>query len=302
MGKHFQFGWTFSDRSLTVLDDHEIQKPGNNRHHDSEPQCSGSIKEVSFQRAFGLLLPVGADVSEVLGEHSHSSTGSMMRKSPEALLRPSPADPSKPPEPLVCQKQGRLEIDELKRVGYTAGVGYTHGSKPAESSLVEKPETEKWTSPLLKNDSELLLKIAQVSGRSEQNIRGILDRYAVVDPNSYPWCTIGKLFAGWNSNFSSPALAGSGVLVGPNLILTASHLMPWGKPGGWVRFVPAFNIGDEPFGSSYVTECYGVQNTDNVTALDYVICHLDTPLGNTCGWMGTQSWGDDDNYKANSHD
>ncbi len=63
-----------------------------------------------------------------------------------------------------------------------------------------------------------------------------------------------------------------------------------------MRFVPAYFDGTEPFGHSYIEAYRGVENEDDVTGLDYVICKLYTPLGNSVGWMGSQSFGDDDNY------
>jgi len=41
-----------------------------------------------------------------------------------------------------------------------------------------------------------------------------------------PWCTIGKVFTGRDSNFNVPIWTGSGVMVGKNLLLTASHVVP----------------------------------------------------------------------------
>ena len=70
-----------------------------------------------------------------------------------------------------------------------------------------------------------------------------------------------------------------------------------------MRFIPAYNNPEiasdpsEPFGSSWISQAYGVERNDNnIDGFDYVICNLVVPLGNTCGWMGTQLWDDDDNY------
>ena len=65
-----------------------------------------------------------------------------------------------------------------------------------------------------------------------------------------------------------------------------------------MRFVPAFNNGVEPFGSSYVKEWHGIKNAEKVDGLDYVICVLYTPLGKTLGWMGAQAYGNDNDYKG----
>ncbi|HJQ56442.1 MAG TPA: hypothetical protein VJ890_06025 [Vineibacter sp.] len=123
---------------------------------------------------------------------------------------------------------------------------------------------------------------------------------------SYPWCTIGCVFVGDGTDFANPIASGSGVLVGHNLMLTASHVAPWGRGPGqwWMRFVPGYRYGDrdpEPHSSSYVERFYGTfSDIDDFEASgqDYVICKLYRPLGNALGWMGTRSFGYEDDYFA----
>lgn len=50
--------------------------------------------------------------------------------------------------------------------------------------------------------------------------------------DQYPYNTIGKIFAGANLNFADPLWTDTGVLVGPDLLLTASHTVLWVSPGG----------------------------------------------------------------------
>jgi hypothetical protein len=109
---------------------------------------------------------------------------------------------------------------------------------------------------------------------------------------NYPWCTIGIVF-------NSRGEQGSGVLVGPNLLLTAGHVAPWGQNPWSMEFVPAFRAGHRPFGSSFVEHYRGYNTTQpsfEASGKDYVICKLYTPLGQSLGWMGTQSWGNEDEY------
>lgn len=130
----------------------------------------------------------------------------------------------------------------------------------------------------------------------------MLTRHAVTNAKAYPWRTIGKVFVGRDLNFNSHIWWGSGVLVGKNLLLTAGHVAPWGLPGWWMRFVPAYNNGSEPpeYPSSYVESYRGYHQEGEVNGLDYVICKLYTPLGNTVGWMGSRSFGNDDGYLKGS--
>ena len=116
---------------------------------------------------------------------------------------------------------------------------------------------------------------------------------------SYPWCTLGQVLVGYS--LGTELWSGSGVLVGRNLLLTASHVAPWNRGPGqwWMRFVPGRRITDEPNGSSYVESFYGTYSDVNnfeASGTDYVICKLYTPLGNALGWMGSRSFGSEDDY------
>ncbi|SDC56052.1 Trypsin [Geodermatophilus telluris] len=106
----------------------------------------------------------------------------------------------------------------------------------------------------------------------------------------YPWRTIGKVY--------TPTGGGTGYLVGPNLVLTAGHVMPWDQANWWVQFIPAYRSGDSnptPFGSSYVSEYRGYRpQGSSPFGYDYAVCRLYQPLGNALGWLGTRSAGDGD--------
>lgn len=110
---------------------------------------------------------------------------------------------------------------------------------------------------------------------------------------TYPWRCIGIVF-------SNGVSQGSGVLVGPNLMLTASHVAPWGASPWFMEFVPAFRLGDpnpRPFGSSFVSEYRGIRDDAiDPSGYDYVICRLYNPLGQALGWMGSVAFGDEDEY------
>jgi hypothetical protein len=129
--------------------------------------------------------------------------------------------------------------------------------------------------------------------------RGIVEQIS----KAWPWCTIGKVWCGFDTHFTHDK-AGTAVLVGRDLILTASHMVPWGGAPGqwWMDFVPAFRQislgpGADPFfGRSRVSSCLGVFVDKDVSAFDCAVCRLVTPLGDRCGWMGGQSWGDRDEY------
>jgi hypothetical protein len=108
---------------------------------------------------------------------------------------------------------------------------------------------------------------------------------------TYPWQTNGLVLV-------NGVPAGSGVLVGPNLMLTASHLAPWGSSSWSMEFIPGFRRGSpRPFGSSFVSEFRGFRvPAGDVTGYDYVVCRLFTPLGQGLGWMGSVAFGNWDEY------
>lgn len=106
---------------------------------------------------------------------------------------------------------------------------------------------------------------------------------------AYPQRTVGIVL-------SSHGFRGSGVLVGPNLVLTAGHVAPWGHSSWSMEFIPAFREGDRPFGSSFVEAYRGFNTGSEVSGKDYVICKLYNPLGTALGWMGTKSFGNEDEY------
>ncbi|GGF90532.1 hypothetical protein GCM10007304_00530 [Rhodococcoides trifolii] len=111
------------------------------------------------------------------------------------------------------------------------------------------------------------------------------------NPLIYPMCTVGYVR---NSNGKS----GSGVLVGPNLLLTAGHVAPWGSASWFMEFTPAYRSGTAPFGSSYVQAYHGFSPQDIPNGHDYIICKLYQPLGRALGWMGASSFRTEDELYA----
>jgi hypothetical protein len=110
----------------------------------------------------------------------------------------------------------------------------------------------------------------------------------------FPWRCIGKVFTGDATGWTS---GGTGVLVGPNLMMTASHVWPWDVPGRWMLFSPGFRDGRQ-HPDSFVTRVLGVRPDDGPSGFDYVICQLQKPLGEMLGWMGSQSFAEEEDYYA----
>jgi V8-like Glu-specific endopeptidase len=119
------------------------------------------------------------------------------------------------------------------------------------------------------------------------------DRYTFSD-TAFPWSTCGRVdtAAGW----------GSGVMIGPRHVLTASHVVNWGpnNTAGWLKFTPLLFDTSEPFGHAFADTIYSWNKADPSDliqalecAFDYVVCVLDSRLGDITGWMGSRGYSTD---------
>lgn len=123
-------------------------------------------------------------------------------------------------------------------------------------------------------------------------------RYVFSD-TAFPWCTCGRV--------QTASGSGSGVMIGPRHLMTASHVINWGpnNTAGWVKFTPLQFDTSEPFGIAWATRIYWWQQVNggdgvssNEAAFDYVVCVLDRRLGDTTGWMGSRGYSSDWNGGA----
>ena len=117
------------------------------------------------------------------------------------------------------------------------------------------------------------------------------DRRAYFD-RTWPWGLTGKIITsgGWT---------GSGTLIGPRLVATAGHVVPWGSGPWWMRFIPAFYNGSSLHGAgveSYVSDAKGYAVSGRPTGYDWAVLRLYNPLGSWLGYFGyngfSSSWED----------
>lgn len=107
---------------------------------------------------------------------------------------------------------------------------------------------------------------------------------------TYPWRCCGLV--------TSPNGHGSGALVGPRHLLTASHVIQWdpNNTAGWVKFQPDYNNGDVLPSANAIEilsyEQIGNPQSESDVAEDFVVCVLDQRLGDQLGWLGTMEYDD----------
>jgi V8-like Glu-specific endopeptidase len=113
------------------------------------------------------------------------------------------------------------------------------------------------------------------------------DDRRIYQDTSYPWGCVGKIY-------NSDGFAGSGALVGRNLVVTAGHLIPSNPSNWWMRFVPDYFDGQSLHGAgveSYVSDVHGYHG--GVSGYDWALCKLYTALGDSLGYFGYNGWSSD---------
>jgi hypothetical protein len=116
---------------------------------------------------------------------------------------------------------------------------------------------------------------------------------------TYPYRAIGKIQRR-KPGSTSWSGAGSGVLVGPWHLLTASHVLNGDPAGTQYRFAPAYYDSDQSgagfsWSTARIINRIGI-NLDHVSGYDYLICELDNPLGSDWGWWSTKGSTNDGFY------
>jgi len=125
-------------------------------------------------------------------------------------------------------------------------------------------------------------------------IRADFGQGPVPDSTQYPYSLIGICFVQNHADNSNSWCTGT--LVGSNMILTAGNAIPWNNDWS-MQFIPAYNSGTAPFGVVNVSQVWGYNPNGSCTD-DYLVAHLETPIGNEIGWFGTYGSGNGGDYQA----
>ncbi len=113
------------------------------------------------------------------------------------------------------------------------------------------------------------------------------DSRSAMNSQNYPWSTIGRLTM---ENGDGTENICTATLVGRSVVLTAAHcVLDDNGEIQHVEFKAAYVNGSYSVraGSNWIS--VGTTNPDRNLAGDWAVIQLDEPLGDSQGWMGTQS-------------
>lgn len=203
------------------------------------------------------------------------------------------------------------EAEELPDDGFEALEGYTPPeplAPPGQSEFSIEAVGDDVLS--LPDQTTQLRDIGEASfgppGPVQETVHGADDRVQITNTGSYPW----RAHASLRITAADNSLwIGTGWFVGPQLLVTAGHVVyikNSGVPGrdGWVKRIvamPGRNGATLPYGSvtsSSFWTVVGWANNGNQD-YDYGAIVLGQPIGNATGWFGFGNWSNLNNVGGN---
>jgi V8-like Glu-specific endopeptidase len=130
----------------------------------------------------------------------------------------------------------------------------------------------------------------EVKAVGSESIVGLDDRTRIFDTNMAPWRMLCAIRCYWGSRLS----VGTGALIGPNILLTAGHVVfPRDRRSApdEIEIIPALNGAQRPYGAAKANRIWihprwqeGFELQSDVAAVE-----LDQPVGLELGWFGLAS-------------
>jgi len=202
------------------------------------------------------------------------------------------------------------EIDEVEDDGFEAVEGYEPPAPLTPAGGNEFAPEAVGGALSLAEETTQLRDIGEASfGPAEavaESVIGTDDRVRITNTGSYPW----RAHASLRITAADDSLwIGTGWFIGPNLLVTAGHVVyikNSGVPGrdGWVKrmvVMPGRDGANLPYGSvngSRFWTVTGWANNGN-PEYDYGAIALNQPLGSTTGWFGFGNWSNLNNVGGN---
>lgn len=201
---------------------------------------------------------------------------------------------------LIINKHETIKIDGLIFPKGTESVAVSSSTKlnkieteetdhfyPTHADLDYTPRLE----PKKMRKSKFIDRETFMNNPGSRTIFGA-DQRKVYYSTAYPWRCVGRV--------QTPLGTGSGVMIGPRHLLTCSHIIDWqpNNTTGWIKFSPMYYNGSEPYGSAWGIKTYYKYKVSGPTIdstevqYDYVVVVLNSPIGNSTGWMGSKSYSD----------
>lgn len=136
---------------------------------------------------------------------------------------------------------------------------------------------------------------ADIKAVGMESVIGLDDRTRIFDTNMAPWRAICAIRSYWGTQLA----VGTGVLIGPNIVLTAGHVVfPRDKRVAptEIEVIPGLNGAQAPYGRFKASKIwihpswqsnFDIQN-------DVAAIHFDQPIGQKIGWFALASRTPDD--------
>ncbi len=149
------------------------------------------------------------------------------------------------------------------------------------------------SSPLISAPYTPQEKESALAGNHDRSVIGTDDRLRVSDPSVSPYCKIVFIMAYFPDNV---AVRSTGVILGPDLVLTCAHAIYRSEFGGWPNEVRVYTEvnGVRPAYDDYagkttlqlVIPAAWLTDVSSVSGNDWAYMRVDAPIGYQQGWMG----------------
>lgn len=123
---------------------------------------------------------------------------------------------------------------------------------------------------------------------SPRQLIGNDTRYSITTTNVFPYRAICRTATHWDSDGDGDidtVTGGTGFLIGPNIILTAGHVVYKSNRNGWCEYVEVFFPGNNAIIASSVYTNSGWTDDADIN-LDWGVIEINNNIGNTLGWFG----------------